>query len=195
MNKAIFFALLVAFAAAEYTLDEGVVVLKESNFEAAMGEFDYALVEFYAPWCGHCKKLAPEYAKAAQELATSNPEIKLCKVDATEEKELASKFEVRGFPTLKFFIKGTSAPIDYEGGRTHPEIVSWLKKRTGPASVETTSVEDLQKKIDDNQLVGAFFGSTSSKAYSDFVVVANSHDDIVFVHTDNADIRSHFGVE
>mmetsp|Transcript_34930 Transcript_34930/g.31463 ORF Transcript_34930/g.31463 Transcript_34930/m.31463 type:complete len:484 (-) Transcript_34930:262-1713(-) len=195
MNKAIFFAFLIAFAAAEYTIDEGVYVLTQDNFDAAIAEFDFALVEFYAPWCGHCKKLAPEYAKAAQELAESNPEIKLCKVDATEEKDLSSKFGVRGFPTLKFFLKGSSSAIDYEGGRTHPEIVSWLKKRTGPVSVAVESVADLEKRVADNELVGAFFGSEGSKAWSDFVSVAGSHDDIVFVHTDNADIRAHFEAE
>merc|ERR1711907_228747 len=126
--------LLALSFAQDWTLEEGVVVLGEDNFDKAIEEFDFALVEFYAPWCGHCKKLAPEYAKAAQELAESNPEIKLCKVDATEEKDLSSKFGVRGFPTLKFFLKGSSSAIDYEGGRTHPEIVSWLKKRTGPVS-------------------------------------------------------------
>ena len=125
MNKYICLALLfVAAFADNWTSEEGVIVLNDKNFDSAIAEFDYALVEFYAPWCGHCKKLAPEYAKAAQQLAETNPEIKICKVDATEEKELANRFGIRGFPTIKFFIKGTSAPIDYEGGRTAPEIIN-----------------------------------------------------------------------
>jgi protein disulfide-isomerase A1 len=194
MNKYLCLALLlVAVCANDWVLDEGVYVLEEKNFDRAIAEFDFALVEFYAPWCGHCKRLTPEYAKAAQELASSNPEIKLCKVDATEQKELGSRFGIKGFPTIKFFVKGTSAPIDYEGGRTAPEIVQWLKKRTGPASVEVNSKEDAEKAIADNELVGIFFGNTGSKAYADYLVAAGSHEDVVFLHTSNEDVKTALG--
>ena len=196
MNKYIFLALIfVAAFADNWTRDEGVIVLTDDNLDQAIAEFDYALIEFYAPWCGHCKKLAPEYAKAAQQLAETNPEIKICKVDATEQKKAAERFEIRGFPTLKFFIKGTSAPIDYEGGRTAPEIVNWLKKKTGPVSAEVNSADQIQEAIDKNELVGVFFGSTGSKAYADYLVVAGSNDDIVFYHSNDAGVKSHFGAQ
>lgn len=86
-----------------------------------------------APWCGHCKSLAPEYEKAAKALADEGSEIKLGKVDATEQQKLAEKFEVRGYPTIKFFKDGK--PVEYGGTAIVQYEISSIyltkKKETG----------------------------------------------------------------
>lgn len=65
--------------------------------------------------CGHCKSLAPSYARAASFLKELDPNVLVAKVDATEEVELAEEYSVEGYPTILFFKKGV--PKQYDGGR------------------------------------------------------------------------------
>merc|ERR1719197_1215757 len=116
---------------------EEVKALTTKIFDQHLKDNKQTLVEFYAPWCGHCKKLTPEYEKAAVEL---KGKVSLCKVDATEEKDLASKYNVKGFPTLVWFEDGKES--EYDGGRTAETIVEWVKSMTGAAVIESNPVPD-----------------------------------------------------
>lgn len=110
--------------------EEAVVTLTTANFDKTVKEDKqnpFWLVEFYAPWCGHCKQLAPEYEKAAQTMKSRKRKTKLAKVDATIEGGLAEKFGVKGYPTLFYFNGGSQT--DYNGPRDADGIVSWLESR------------------------------------------------------------------
>ena len=83
------------------------------------------LVEFYAPWCGHCKNLAPEWKKAAKALKGV---VSIVAVDADEHKALAGKYDVKGFPTIMLFGADKTKPTPYEGARESGPIIDFALK-------------------------------------------------------------------
>eukprot|EP01084_Bolivina_argentea_P280492 479696_1 len=108
-----------------------VTTLSWENFDdIALDQSKDVLVEFYAPWCGHCKKLTPVYAQVAAAFKNEN-DIVIAKVDATENDGLAGKYEVKGYPTIKFFPKGTDDVVDYKSARSADAFVNFLNENCG----------------------------------------------------------------
>jgi protein disulfide-isomerase A6 len=107
-----------------------VVVLTEENFEKEVGQDSGALVEFYAPWCGHCKKLAPEYEKLASSFKKAKS-ILIAKVDCDEHKSVCGKYGVSGYPTIQWFPKGSLEPKKYEGPRTSEALAEFVNTEGG----------------------------------------------------------------
>eukprot|EP01006_Ploeotia_vitrea_P047018 TRINITY_DN67080_c6_g11_i2.p1 TRINITY_DN67080_c6_g11~~TRINITY_DN67080_c6_g11_i2.p1 ORF type:complete len:951 (-),score=276.40 TRINITY_DN67080_c6_g11_i2:310-3135(-) len=123
------FSLLHTIAA-----ESNVVVLTDANFDSVTNGDKSVLVEFYAPWCGHCKMLAPTYEEVADELK-GNDDIVIAKVDATAESAVASKHEVQGYPTIILFKKG-GGKQEYEGARDKAALVAFAKGEKPPAEEE-----------------------------------------------------------
>ena len=88
------------------------------------------LVEFYAPWCGHCKNLAPEWETAANSFQPEDG-IVIAAIDASTYQDIGTKYEVQGFPTIKYFAKGGTTAAEYDGGRTADTIIDWVNKKVG----------------------------------------------------------------
>ncbi|KAK9280835.1 hypothetical protein L1049_003725 [Liquidambar formosana] len=122
-----FGTLALLFASA---LADDVLVLTEENFEKEVGQDRGALVEFYAPWCGHCKKLAPEYEKLGASFKKAKS-ILIGKVDCDEHKSLCSKYGVSGYPTIQWFPKGSLEPKKFEGPRTAESLAEFVNNEGG----------------------------------------------------------------
>ncbi|KAM0867055.1 hypothetical protein ACQ4PT_042241 [Festuca glaucescens] len=105
----VFIVAATGFAALVFTDGDDVVVLTESTFEKEVGQDRGALVEFYAPWCGHFKKLAPEYEKLGASFKKAKS-VMIAKVDCDEHKSVCSKYGVSGYPTIQWFPKGSLEP-------------------------------------------------------------------------------------
>lgn len=185
---------LVALARAdEIKNDRGVLVLEKDTFQTALTTNQHILVEFYAPWCGHCKSLEPEYIRAAQKLKDLKSEIALGKVDATEQTELAEENKIRGYPTLKFYRDGKAS--DYNGGRTADEIVNWLLKKTGPAAKTLTTVAEAKEfaEASDVAVLGLFL-DLESEAAKQFMNAAADVDDFKFAISADAEVLKEYEV-
>merc|ERR1712241_1622390 len=134
-----------------------------------MGEaMDTALVMFYAPWCGHCKKMKPEFDKASKDLLANDPPVNLAKIDCTEVgKDTCNRFEVRGYPTLKIF-RGGELSQDYNGPREVNGIVKYMKAQVGPSAKECSSDADVDKlrQKDEVVVVGYFDGDEEMKEFT-----------------------------
>ncbi|KNC87341.1 hypothetical protein SARC_00532 [Sphaeroforma arctica JP610] len=110
---------------------KSVVELDEDSFDGvALDSTKNVLVEFYAPWCGHCKNLAPVYEKVAKAYRNEGNCV-IAAIDASTHKSIGSRYEVTGFPALKFFGAGTTEPEDYSTGRDADSFVKFMNEKCG----------------------------------------------------------------
>ncbi|PSS05954.1 Protein disulfide isomerase-like [Actinidia chinensis var. chinensis] len=124
------------------------VELNSRNFdELVLKSKELWVVEFFAPWCGHCKKLAPEWKKAANNL---KGKAKLGHVDCDADKSLMGRFSVQGFPTILVFGADKDSPLTYEGARTASAIESFaleqLETNVSPPEVTELTGQDVMEE-------------------------------------------------
>ncbi|KAK1937902.1 Protein disulfide-isomerase A6 [Phytophthora citrophthora] len=208
-------SVLAACVLADYGPRDSVTILTDKNFEKEVLQSpDYWLVEFYAPWCGHCKQLEPQYKAAAKKL---KKHARLGVVDATVHQQLAHKYQIKGYPTIKEFGAKKKRPQDYRGGRTAKEIVQYVKnsheaKKLGVSGANVATLEyDKVHAFLNKEIPSAIFfgtpkkGKKSSKVPAFLGNVAESFMEgkkkkkhatvqLAFVPGSNDKIANHFGL-
>jgi thiol-disulfide isomerase/thioredoxin len=138
---------------------------KDFNVKTFLNNKYNGIILFYAPWCGHCKHLKPEYEKAAKML----PSIDFLQVDYDRYGEEINGIKIRGFPTM-YIVKNGEITEMYKGGRTSNEIVSVLNKEfPTKESFSNGEIKDLLKK--------EYYSPFSTKIYEldleDFNIINN----------------------
>ena len=126
-SKIVLLITLITLSKSFYEGKSSVILLDKNSFEKEVVQSkDIWLIEFFAPWCGHCKNFAPEYEKAARALKGI---FKIGAVNADSEKELAGKYGIQGFPTVKFFGITKTNIQDYNGARSAQAIINYMFDR------------------------------------------------------------------
>jgi len=139
-----------------------VQVLDRHNFDAiALSKDKNVLVEFYAPWCGHCKRLEPVYESIARTFEAEE-ECIIAKIDAEYEHAIGARYGVRSFPTIKFFGKGKNVAEDYDGERTEQDFIEYLNQKCGANRMKGGAVNNRAGRIDAFDHMADKFMSDSS---------------------------------
>jgi len=104
---------------------EYVYKLSEGNYSNFLKSHESALIMFYAPWCGHCKVIKPEYALAAMNLARSNIPAALASCNCDESPKMVERYQLSGYPTVMYFRNGRPQG-EYNQGRKAMDIINFM---------------------------------------------------------------------
>jgi len=145
-----------------------VKMLTEENWRNEIGGDQDVIVAFTAPWCGHCKTLAPTWEKVASDFS-AEPGVTIAKVDceAPNAKSIAEAEGVKSYPTIKYFPKGSTVPQPYEGGRSEADLVSFMNEKAGTFRAPGGSLNALAGVIPSLDTAVANLKSGGDKAYKE----------------------------
>jgi len=122
-----------------------------------------AFIKFFAPWCGHCKKMKPDWDALAEEYESSD-KILIADCDCTAGgKDLCEKFGVRGFPTIKSFGAGDEDGEDYKGGRDLASLKKFASELGPGCTVDNLEVCTAEQKEKLDKYVAMDADARSSK--------------------------------
>ncbi|KAL3284206.1 hypothetical protein HHI36_018370 [Cryptolaemus montrouzieri] len=144
------------------------------------------LVKFYAPWCGHCKRLEPVWSHVAQALYKTN--VRVGKVDCTRFPSLASEFSIGGFPTIKFITHDND--FTYHGDRNKEDIINFALRMAGPPVQEVTRAESLSNLKNMNQLFFMYVGEQEGPLWDSFNNIAEKMQPHGFFYASSKNVAS-----
>ncbi|KAF9907231.1 protein disulfide isomerase (PDI) protein [Linnemannia zychae] len=161
-----------------YSSKDNVIDITPKNFQAEVMDSNHVvMVEFYAPWCGHCKNLVPQYKAAAKNL-NGIAKMGAINCDDDKNKPLCGQYGIQGFPTIKIFPAnrkgGVKYPKDYQGERSAKAIVDQLVKML-PNDVQLVSSNPSSEKIINIDELAADTTSTRAVLFTKKLTTSNMY--------------------
>ncbi|XP_066252341.1 thioredoxin domain-containing protein 5 homolog [Euwallacea similis] len=152
----IYLFLMVSFLVPHITGHEDIHTFKytEDNFADSISQKNHFIM-FYAPWCGHCQRLAPTWDQLAEMLNEEDTNIRVAKVDCTTDAKICSDQDVTGYPTLKFFKPGDNTGVKFRGTRDLPTLTNFINEQIRqdedtPPGLVATKESPLKELNNDN---------------------------------------------
>ncbi|NXS80616.1 PDILT protein, partial [Erpornis zantholeuca] len=143
------------------------------------------------------QNLSEEFAEAARQLKEEAPRIQFGKIDVTHQPDLRREFNIKAFPTVKFFVNGSREdPIDCKGVRKASTFITWVKRRTGPSVVLINSTDQAEAitKDDDLAVIG-FFRELQSGSEEVFCETARDVPEMPFGMTASEEVCANYGIQ
>lgn len=128
MFRKVFLAFVFAVAIGSIVAESAVKDLDDNNFDEVVNDKNKdVFVMFHATWCGHCKRLMPTWEKLGDQ--NFGPDVIIARVDASTSTTVGKKYNIRKYPTVKYFTKNNKEGIEYVGDRTMEDLTSFVQTK------------------------------------------------------------------
>ena len=141
-----------------------VTELTSKTFRKLVEENECVLTMFHTPWCGACKRFMPRMMRLAR-LYSDVPNVKFAEVDADRYRSFLRDYDLRAYPDIRLFVKGTKKPIEYDGKRSPSQVSEFINKYCGTKKEIANFEGEAGLNDEANALLEEFFGSGRKEIY------------------------------